>query len=241
MRKAGNMQSIRPLCALAIGASLAALMTGCGKEEVMYEPRELPSAVKANLPAPPSIPDRPLKAGEAYTVWGAAYNLRSRVHREEIDGKDIKLTGYITRTNLDKAPKCAVHETGKEDPEGCNAPVPTFWIADTKDAPESEQIRVMGWASNFAQLYDAIKEYKKLERTDKTPDEPLADNFWGVPIPFPLPNAGAKVTVKGNYSNNFTKATRGAEADPIMGILTYESIEYMEKPEEPARLPGMRL
>ena len=44
----------------------------------------------------------------------------------------------------------------------------------------------------------------------------------------------------GNYSTAFTRATSGTEADPIMGILTYDGIEYQEEPPELATLPGMR-
>ena len=108
------------------------------------------------------------------------------------------------------------------------------------DAPLDETIRVMGWASNFAQIYDAIKEYKKRERSRKTDQEPLSDAFWGVNIPNPLPVKGAKVTVKGNYATTFTKATTGVVSDPLMGVMTYDSIEYQEKPDEVATLPGMR-
>ena len=237
-----NPRSLRALGSIAALSTLAAL--GCNDNEVAYQPKPAPSSVRANLPAPPNVPQKPIKAGDAWTVWGASYYLRSRVHREEIDSKDIKLTGYITKTNLADAPECAVHETGKEDPEGCEAPVPTFWLGDTKDAPESDSIRVMGWASNFAQIYDALKEYKKLEKAPKKEgeeEEPLLDAFWGVKLPNPIPAKGAKVTVKGNYSNNFTKATRGAEADPIMGIMTYEEITVQEEAPEPATLPGMKL
>ena len=70
--------------------------------------------------------------------------------------------------------------------------------------------------------------------------EPLSDNFWGVKIPFPLPGPGAKVTVTGNYSTAFTRATSGTEADPIMGVLTYDEIQYLEETAELATLPGMR-
>jgi hypothetical protein len=235
------MKFVRSISAFTLSASLVVMVLGCGKDEVKYQPRPAVTSVRANLPAPAAMSQKPQKSGDAWTVWGASYNLRSRVHREEINDKDIKITGYIIKTNLSEAPTCAVHKTGKEDPEGCEAPVPTFWLADSMDDKEQDSIRVMGWASNFAQLYDAVLEYKKLERSKKEElEEPLLDAFWGVKLPFPLPNVGAKVTVKGNYSNNFTRATRGAEADPIMGILTYDEVEYLEKPAEPATLPGMK-
>jgi len=228
------------LFSLALITPIVGSTLGCDDEEVKYEPRPAPSSVQANLPAKPTLPGKPVKAGDAYTVWGASYTLRSRVHRDDIDGKDVKITGYITKTNLADAPKCAVHETGKADPEGCKAPIPTFWLADSADASEKDSIRVMGWASNFAQLYDAIKEFKKNEKKDKADVEPFVDGFWAVNIPNPLPVKGAKVTVKGNYSNAFTRASRGSVADPIMGVLTYAELEYHETPDEVATLPGMR-
>jgi hypothetical protein len=225
-----------PLCRTA-APTLAVLLgvgvAGCGKEEVTYEPHPPPSGVKADLPPVPNVPQKPIKSGDAYTIWGASYYLRSRVHHKEVAGKKLSLTGWISKTNLPNAPECAVHKGGEADPEGCTPPIPTFWLCDSKDAPEKECIRVMGWASNFAQIFDAIKEFEKKEDAEKD------DNFWGVKIPNPLPNAGAKVTVKGEYSSTFTRATTGTEADPIMGLMTYETITYQEKPPELAVLPGM--
>src|SRR5690606_20158835 len=150
-----------------------------------YEPRPAYTGDKPQLPPVPNVPQDPIKAGDAYTVWGASYHLRSRVYHSDIAGKDIKLTGYVVQTNLPDAPACAVHETGKEDPEDCKPPVPTFWVADKPGADPKDAIKVMGWASNYAQIYDAIKEYKKRERAKKDDQEPLMDGFWGVAIPNP--------------------------------------------------------
>lgn len=225
---------------LAMLTATATATAGCGSDEIPYEPRQSPSGVTANLPPVPNVPQKPIKAGDAYTVWGASYYLRSRVHQKEVAGQTLKITGYVTRTNLPDAPECAVHETGKADPEDCNAPVPAFWIADTKDADPKDSIKVMGWASNFAQIYDAIKQYKKDEKKDKADKEPLMDAFWGVNIPDPLPVKGQKVTVKGNYGTTFTRSTSGTEADPIMGVITYEEIEVVEGVDEKATLPGMK-
>lgn len=237
-------QSIRHLLCLGLVGLTGTLVSGCGAEEVKYESKPVYTGQKPDLPAVPNVPQNPIKAGDAYTVWGASYHLRSRVHRETIAGKDIKLTGYIVKTNLPDAPACAVHETGKEDPEGCRPPVPTFWVADTANADVKDAIKVMGWASNYAQIYDAIKEYKKRERVkprEGEKPEPVMDGFWGVALPDPLPAVGAKITVKGEFKTTFTKATTGAEADPIMGILTYESLEVHEQAPEKASLPGMRI
>jgi hypothetical protein len=210
-------------------------VTGCGGEEIKYEPRPAPSGPKASLPPTPNLPKRPMKAGEAYTVWGASYSLRSRVHRKDVAGKRISITGYITKTNLMDAPECAVHQGGKADPPDCRAPVPTFWIGDTKDAVESESIKVLGWASNFAQIYDAIDEFDK----GKADAEHL-DTFWGVKTPNPLPAVGAKVTVTGVYGVTFSKASSGAEADPFMGVIDYQEMTVHEPAAELATLPGIK-
>jgi hypothetical protein len=217
-----------------------ALAAACGGEKVQYQPKASPSGVKADVPSVPDMPNLPVKDGDAFTVWGASYYLRSRVHHNDVAGKDLKIAGYITKTNLAEAPKCAVHKTGKQDPEGCEAAIPAFWLADKKDAPENESIKVLGWASNYAQIYDAVLEYKKRRARKKADAEPLMDGFWGTKIPDPLPVAGAKVIVTGNYSTAFTRATSGTEADPIMGLLTYDSVEYKETPEELGTLPGMK-
>jgi hypothetical protein len=226
------------LVALGLSAQVAA----CGSEETAYVPKPAPS-VKANLPPVPALPQKAIKEGDAYTVWGASYHLRSRVNSPTIAGKDITLVGYIVKTNLPDAPECAVHETGKADPPDCQAPIPAFWVAESKDAPLEDSIKVMGWASNYAQLYNAIEEFeKRAKHPAKAGEEvePVMDEFWGVKIPDPLPVKGAKVVLKGNYSTTFTKATSGTEADPIMGILTLEEMTYTEKPTEVATLPGMK-
>ncbi|MEB2313282.1 MAG: hypothetical protein OZ921_09580 [Sorangiineae bacterium] len=233
--------SVRIACASTVVTVIGLALGGCGETEVPYKPKPAPSGVKATLPPVPNVAQRPLKSGDAYTVWGASYSLRSRVHRRDVAGKNISITGYIIKTNLAEAPACAVHKTGKADPEGCNAPVPAFWIADTADASEKDAIKVMGWASNFAQIFDAIKTYDKAEKAkkDEAP-EAVQDELWAIPIPYPLPVKGAKVTVTGSYSTTFTKASSSTAADPIMGILTYEKLTYAEKPTEKATLPGMK-
>lgn len=234
------MQRSKVLTVL-VALGLSAQAIACGNDEGAYVPKPAPS-IKANLPPVPAIPQKPIKEGDAYTVWGASYHLRSRVNAPTIAGKDITLVGYIVKTNLPDAPECAVHETGKADPPDCHAPIPAFWVGESKDSPLEDSIKVMGWASNFAQLYDAIKEYqKRAKRPPKDGEaEPIMDEFWGSKIPDPIPVKGAKVSLKGNYSTTFTKATSGTEADPIMGILTLEELTYVEKPTEVATLPGMK-
>ncbi|MCH2109618.1 MAG: hypothetical protein MK135_09825 [Polyangiaceae bacterium] len=222
------------LCSV-LGLSSLIFSTGCGREEPKYEPKPAVTDVTVNLPAVPSLPERKEKDGDAYTVWGASYAMRNRVHKKDVLDKKVSIVGYITKTNLEDAPRCAVHKTGKADDEDCIAPVPTFWIGDSVDAKPEETMKVMGFASNFAQIYDAIKEF------DKHGDEgEYMDGTWGNPLPNPLPIAGAKVKVTGVYSTTFNKASDGAAADPLMGILDYQEVEYLEPAEEFATLPGMR-
>lgn len=223
---------------LALSATVfSSALTGCGQEEPKYQPLPAVSGVSAKLPDVPTVPDKAIKDGDAYTVWGASYYMRNRVHEKEVVDQKITLVGYITHTNFDTAPKCAVHETGKADPEDCKPHIPTFWIADSKDAAESEQMKVMGFASNFANIYSAIEEIDK-----QKDDEPAVvnDATWGVAMPNPLPAKGAKVKVTGVYSTSFTMASSGMVVDPIMGVMTYGTIEYLEQAPELATLPGMK-
>jgi hypothetical protein len=222
-------------CGLAFlfAASIAAV--GCGSDEVKYVPHPANSGAKANLPPVANVPKKPVKNGEAYTVWGASYSLRSAVHRKDVAGKKLSITGYIVKTNLGEAPACAVHKGGKADPENCKPPVPTFWLGDSKDAPETETIKVMGWASNFAQIFDAITEFDKGKGNAEH-----VDTFWQVKIPNPLPAAGAKVSVKGDYGTTFTKSSTGVEADPFMGILSFEEMTVAEPAADLSTLPGVK-
>lgn len=224
----------------AVIAVLALGLTNCDRNDIKYKPKPAPSGVKANLPPVPNVPQKPIKKGDAYTVWGASYYLRSRVHHKQVADKTLSITGWIVKTNLPDAPKCAVHKTGKADPQNCNAPVPAFWIGDTRDAKLDDCIKVEGWASNFAQIFDAVNEYKKVKDPDKGPDKPVQDELWGVNLPYPLPVKGVEVTVTGQYSTTFTRSSTGTEADPIMGLLTYQKIDYKTKPTEAATLPGMK-
>ena len=220
---------VSPILVAALLASVAA----CGREDIKYKPRPAPRN-QITLPAVPNVPQTPIKRGDVYTVWGASYSLRSRVLHKDIADKPLTLEGYIVDTNLMEAPECAVHKGGKADPENCKPAVPTFWLGDDKNATRKDCIRVLGWASNYAQIFDAIKEID--EKGEKA--EPK-DTFWGKDIPKPLPAKGAKVRVTGPYSTTFTGASTGAEADPIMGILTYTKYEVLEEATELATLPGV--
>jgi tetratricopeptide (TPR) repeat protein len=205
-------------------------------------PSAVPPAVPPPAPVPllavmptPKLEMQPQRAGEAFTVWGAAYALRSRQHRGEVTDKPIAITGYVVKTNLGQAPRCAVHRGGIADPENCRAEIPAFWLGDSVDAPETDCIKVMGFASNYAQLFDAIRQ-----ADSSKPDEPYPDTFWGQTIPNPLPAAGAKLTVRGNYGLTFAKASSGAESDPTMGILDFAERDVLEEAPELGTLPGVK-
>ena len=109
------------------------------------------------------------------------------------------------------------------------------------DARYSVAINYSFWPEQFNKRPDAIKEFDSGKKKDLEPGEAeYSDQVWGVPIPNPLPAKGAKAKVTGTYSVNFTMSSGGAEADPIMGILTYGGIEYLEKAPELATLPGVK-
>jgi hypothetical protein len=175
-----------------------------------------------------------LKSGEAFTVAGASYLLRSPKHQAEVLDTTLAITGYITKTNLGDAPRCAVHSAGKAEPESCRAEVPRFWLGDTPNAPLKDCIQVLGFASNYAQIFDAIRVF------DSAQPASYFDNFWGLLLPNPLPAAGAKVTVAGRYGRDFTKATSGIVTDEAMGIMTYEKMNELAPSLELATLPGVK-
>ena len=227
-----------PAAALGFATSLVlAGPAGCGGgSDEDYKARPQPSGRTANLPSVPTLPQKPKKQGDAYTVYGAIHDLRSRVHGPKLRGKTVSIVGYITKTNLGDAPPCAVHPGGVKDKPECEKeppPVPAFWIADDKEATDKESIKVLGFASNYARLYDAIRKYRGASK------ESAKDDVWGVDIPNPVPNKGAKVKVTGTYNYTFTKASQGTESDPLNGVITYESLTYLEPPPEAAKLPGM--
>ena len=191
---------MNPRSLFVLGA--VSVLFGCGSSEEPYKATPAWSGRKANLPAPPSLPSQPIKAGDAYTVYGTVHHMRSRIHGAEVTGKEIAIVGYIIESNISTAPPCAVHKTGKKDPEDClNIPIPSFTIADTKDAKPTDaktpRIRVMGWAANFANVFEAMEKYKNLK---EAPKELYKDELWAVDVPYPLPAVGAKVKVTARTS-----------------------------------------
>jgi tetratricopeptide (TPR) repeat protein len=192
------------------------------------------------VPLPPGMPSPKLalgtvRSGDAYTVWGASYYLRNPAHQRAVTEAPIAITGYVTKTNLMQAPRCVVHRGGVADPENCYAEIPAFWIGDTPDAAEADCIKVMGFASNYAQIFEAIRQ-----ADSNKADEPYSDSFWGQVVPNPLPVAGQKLTVRGSYGLSFAKVSSGAESDPIMGILDYAERDVLEPSPQLATLPGVK-
>ena len=217
--------------------TVSALALACGNTDEPYKPVPAFSGSKPNMPAIPTLPTTPIKgSGDSYTVYGAGHQLRSRIHFADVTSKEITIEGYIIDSNIERAPKCAVHKTGKKDPDDCVTEIPTFVIADDKNAaPDAKvpKIQVMGWASNFATVFDAMQKYKNL-KAPPTDKQVVQDETWGLPIPYPLPAKGAKVKVTGKYGVNFARASTGLAADPINGVMTYSKVEYEEPAPEPA-------
>lgn len=215
------------VCAALVLSAVS--MLGCGNSEEPYKAAPAWSGRKASLPSIPSLPTTPIKAGDAFTIYGATHHLHSRMHEKEVTSKPITIQGYIVAENVSEAPACAIHKTGKADPEDCKTEIPSFWIADTKDE-KSARIRVLGWAKNYATVFEALDKYKNVK---DTPKEMYKDELWGGEVPYPLPAVGAKVKVTGKYGFIFSKASTGLVSDPQYGVITYEKMETLEKAPAP--------
>jgi len=223
-------------------------LIGCGGGDDVYKPAPVYSGKKADLPAVPTLPTNPMKVGDAYTIFGAIHQLRSRYHSDDVTKKDITIQGYIVDTNIATAPACAIHKIGKKDPDDCKAEIPSFWIADTKGDKAGQKIRVLGWASNWANVSEAMDHYKKMKDAPKhiEKDKPdnagkpgyyVTDEVWNNEIPFPIPGIGEKVKVTGQYKTISTKASSGLVSDPLSGVMTYTSMDVLEPPTDPAEFP----
>jgi hypothetical protein len=229
-----SMTSSAALRAAAVTLAVALLNSPPAakpRHKARYLPRPAYRGPQPALPAVPRLPTRDLRRGDAYTVWGASSSLRHPVRRRSIGGKRIKIRGVIKATNLPQAPKCAVHPPGKADPEGCRPLLPAFWLCDHDTDELDDCIQVVGWASNYAQIYGALQQYAQPN------SEPYLDTYWGIVIPDPLPAAGAAVTVEGDYAASWPGASTGTISDPVMGILGYRTIEVHRRAPRPARLP----
>jgi hypothetical protein len=225
--------SLGRVASTAAIAGAVGLLAGfpAAKPKPRYVPRPAYSGPQPSLPAVPTLPKRELQRGQAYTVWGASSSLRHPVRRARVDGKTISVRGVIQQTNLPEAPRCAVHRPGQADPPNCTAPLPTFWLCDHLGDKLDDCIQVVGWASNYAQIHGALRQYAKPN------SEPYVDSYWGVVIPDPLPAAGAEVTVEARYGVSWNGASTGTVSDPIMGVLGYRGLEVHTPAPHPARLP----
>lgn len=219
-----------------LGLALTVLVVGCssGSDEP-YKPTPEWSGRKPTLPPPPpSLNSAPIKAGDAYTVHDASHQLRSRLHEKDVTKASIAIQGYIVEENISTAPGCAIHKLGKKDPDDCPGTgqppieIPSFWIADEMGAGKDKpRIRVLGWAKNYATVYEAMEKYKLLKEVKDPAKDLIKDELWGVDVPFPLPAVGAKVKVTGKYGFAFSKASTGLVSDPINGVMTYESMDVI--------------
>src|SRR5581483_6048726 len=131
--------------------SLPAEDPDCGVDPP-YQAHAAWSGAKPTLPPPPTLPSTPTTIGDAYTVYGAMRQL----HLDPAPlGKEVSIVGIVVQSNLDKPPACAFHKTGKADPENCVTEIPSFRIADASG--DTFSIRVMGFASNFANVFEAAQ------------------------------------------------------------------------------------
>ena len=204
----------------------------CAVAGAPYAPTPPPSGARPELPPVPTLPALSIQVDCSYTVSGLMHQFRSRAHRAEVDGKQVTVVGYVVKHNFREAPACAVHRAGVADPVDCRAPAPTLWLADQPGEPETvaTALPLMGLASNFAALYEAQIEAAKPGAV------PYVDEMFGHTLPAPLPNVGARVKVTGRYGSAFTKSTSGVFSAPGTGVLTFESLTYLEPPNEPAHL-----
>ena len=224
-------------CALGLAAVLvAAVGCGGGGDDNPYKPQPAWSGKAASIPAPPTLPNTPIKNGSDFTVYGAVHQLRSLMHAKDVTGPPaISIIGYIVDSNIPRAPDCAVHKTGKADPEGCNTEVPSFWVADDKGDMKGLKVRVVGWARNYAVIYDAMQAYKKLKPGDVPTDKQLVtDDMLNVTEPFPLPAVGAKVRITGAY-NVAKTVVSDMVSEPVGGVMALQKLDTLEPAPEPAK------
>lgn len=209
---------------------------GCGNSDEPYKAAPAFSGRAVHMPPVPQLPTNPVKVGDSYTIFGAIHHLKSRIHDKEVTAKEISIQGYIVDSNIPTAPSCAVHKVGKKDPDDCvNIPIPSFALADAKGDTKGQTIRVLGWAKNFASVFDAMEKYKNLK---EAPKELYKDEVWQVDVPYPLPAVGAKVKVTGKYGYTFSKSSTGLVSDANNGVLTFAKMEVIEPAPEPAAFGG---
>jgi len=226
----------KALYTVGIAAVLSVAACGGGEGDNPYKAQPAWSGKAASLPAPPTLPTTPIKVGDSYTVYGAVHQLRSMIHAKDVTSPPaITITGYIVDSNIPRAPDCAVHKTGKQDPEGCNPEVPSFWIADDKGDTKGPKIRVVGWARNFAVVYDAMASYKKVKPgAQPTDKQVIQDDMLNVAVPFPLPAVGAKVKITGSY-NVAKTIVSDMVSEPTGGVMALQKVETLEPAADVAK------
>jgi hypothetical protein len=227
------MQTFGTHALRTLGLAAIISIVGCGGDDNPYKAQPAWSGRAASLPAPPSLPTTPIKQGDAYTVYGAVHQLRSLIHSKDVTAQPISVVGYVVKSNIPEAPDCAIHKTGKKDPDNCSPEIPSFWIADNKGSVNGPKIRVVGWARNFAVVYDAMVAYQKLKEGEK-PKDPIMDDMLNVQVPFPLPAVGAKVRVTGPYNISRTVVS-DMVSEPSGGVIAMTAVDQLEPPPEPAK------
>lgn len=230
--------------ACALGKSTLARIAGeqawppetVGRSRVAAYPTPacVPEAVAEGEPALPvlELPRDPVRRDSAFTVWGASHHLRSEPHRRGVTAGPITVTGFVVATNYDEAPACAIHRAGKSDPPHCRAPAPTFYLADSLESPTSV-IPVMGWASTWSTVYEAMRAIDR-----EGPDAEVIDSYLGTRVPSPIPAVGARVSVTGTYDFSFTNGAAVA-SDPRFGILGFQRTRLLAPAPAKASLPGV--
>ncbi len=228
------------------------LSSGCSSEVKAYEKKPGPSG-KSAIEAPPTLPNKPKKADDAYTVFGLVHDLHSKVHMSEVKGKKVTVVGYIVKTNMvackdqanavleDCAPECAIITKNEDQPDTCRSPVPAFFIADSPDE-KAVMIPVKGWASNFPGIAKGIEAYDKELDPDKQKEIAFTDQ-GNRTLPNPLPAVGAKVKITGKFGPSY-RGHPQPEAEPKYGIIGPPpdgplAIEILQPALELATLPGM--
>lgn len=135
--------SLQTLALIFVFGALAGC-DGLGGSSVLVE--RLPD-IEPNLPAVPRIPPPEFPAtyeDGTYSVYGARQRAR------EANGEEIELTAHIVR--IYHPPSCEAGET-------CPRPLaPHIFIGDKLGAEERDQMMVVGYAANQAEIDDAIRQ-----------------------------------------------------------------------------------
>jgi hypothetical protein len=113
--------------------------------------------------------------------------------------------------------------------------VPSFWIADNKDDTKGVKVRVVGWARNFAVIYDAMKMYVKVKPGEQPTDKQVVtDDMLNVTVPFPLPSVGAQVKITGAY-NVAKTVVSDMVSEPTGGVMALQKVDTLQPAPEPAK------